>query len=1157
MAAAASARAPTPLPDHLQPQSTNHPLHALLTAANQLSHMAPSAPPPATVPPPSEAIPTTVLQKPCYTTSIVELTPPDLTTMRLPMFYPRDSSRSHVEQLKGSLMQDGIDDECGFVAYCAQQGEKHIVRGAQLLQAFCELYEKGRFRYVARDAAQAECMPKLGYIDGVWHVGMIKCAFLQRIDETDGRKVVDTPFSATETLLLAAHYNSKHGHVRPMTVLDNITLAQRFILCRLRDLNLSHHLESINIRAVPPNIVWSKLTQLIEEATVCHLIPFSTTPSAPAKQDRNSYNNNTDTPAWRQQMRAARQRQGEYIRLALSLLWSPNTHDLIMNRCNVSGTIISSSLWSLRTFRLSPFTSADDPVQFVMLLALFRIQRDRRALKLRPFDRDKTKRLLELIANCVQKLLEWTMNRKQQSFPTKWDIFNAVTTITPEPPTIHPPPPGQQTKRVTVADILMSLLTHWESTPAGSRPTPVVAADSAVSCTTDQIFFSLQCFMQRWPFNRKWRMLSSSLSCFKPDLFLQPPLSLSSIRFRPFPVRPPSTDTPVVQTVAQHAMRRETNKLAAPPPPRPTTLATVLPTIDDRVAPLASDNIPGTIPRQHTNPLVPMLPSIRTTQPVVQSTNPAVATLPPSASAAPIPSTEPVETCTAAGAAATETTLMPARTVEEEMLDSGQGDKILDTDSDDEDDRTDAYTREKGSNDSSNSTDSDVLRKSKERAFDTALSRKRKSLDEALNQSAAARKDKRKKNRKNNERRSNFLQPITNNAETTSRTNPNVVDDDTNGSDEDVSDSDEEEETLDPFYDKINAALPNPTDVRNLPIACHDLGAWKHYLTNADVQELTNLIKARCAKLYYSEIHGNDGNDERLWPAFVGHKAYCNTKNFELRSHGYTILNGLLKDSSVAEDADCVIKHFAGMWKGERRYTKNQQRNNVWKHIVNCGSHMDSRNASKGIGRYTVDVHDLVDRTIQRHPELFKRRLRVEATVGFLIDDIVQDCNTATPLKFPVTGSRLLFQTRHAKPQLPHYDFGTVKYIPGTAPWTPMDSKDLSYFAMLSGAEGFHLRIWRDGHRMMYGPFQLVSQIATTLQSEVIFIPPYSVLIVRGDLPHAGVGGEEGNGPTSSSCTDEEMHIRFHIYVARYFESLKDGVYLTRHKLKINDNKSL
>lgn len=862
MAAAASARAPNPLSEHLQPQATHHPLHALLTAAKQLSHMPPSAPPPATVPPPSDAMSTTVIQKPCYTTSIVQLTPLDLTTMRLPMFYPRDSSRSHVDQLKGSLMQDGIDDECGFVAYCAQQGEKHIVRGAQLLQAFCELYEQGRFRYVARDAdSQADCMPKLGNIDGVWHVGMIKCAFLQRIDKTDGRKVVDTPFSATETLLLAAHYNAKHGHVRPMTVLDNITLAQRFILCRLRDLNLSHHLDSIHTRAVPPNMVWSKLTQLIEEATACNLIPFSTTPSAPAKQDRQGHNY-TDTPAWRQQMRAARQRQGEYIRLALSLLWSPNTHNLIMNRCSVSGTVISSSLWSLRTFRLSPFTSADDPVQFVMLLALFRVQRDRRALKLRPFDRDKTKRLLELIANCVQKLLEWTMNRTQQSFPTKWDIFNAVTTITPQPPTLHPAPPGRQTKRVTVADILMSLLTHWESTAAGSRTTPAVAADSAVSCTTDQIFFSLQCFMQRWPFNRKWRMLSSSLSCFKPDLFLQPPLSLASIRFQSLPVRPPSTHTPVVETVAQHAMRRERNNLAAPPPPRPATLATLLPTIDDRLAPLASEKIPGTIPPQHTSPLLlknlAILPSIRTTQPVVQSTNPAVEIHPPSPGAVPIPITEPVQTRTAAAAAAHEnntaatTTLMPARSVEEEMLDSGQGGKILGTDSDDDNDRTDAYTR----NDSSNSTHSDVLHKNKERAPDTALSRKRKSIDESLTRSAAARKDKvmeakRKKNRKNKERRSNSLQPITIiNAETTSRTNPNVVDDDSNGSDEDVSDPDEEEETLDPFYDKISTALPNPTDVRNLPIACHDLGAWKHYLTNADVQELTNLIKARCAKLY-------------------------------------------------------------------------------------------------------------------------------------------------------------------------------------------------------------------------------------------------------------------------------------------------------------------
>lgn len=263
-------------------------------------------------------------------------------------------------------------------------------------------------------------------------------------------------------------------------------------------------------------------------------------------------------------------------------------------------------------------------------------------------------------------------------------------------------------------------------------------------------------------------------------------------------------------------------------------------------------------------------------------------------------------------------------------------------------------------------------------------------------------------------------------------------------------------------------------------------------------------------------------------------------------------MHNLFKSSSVADDTDNVIRHFAKYWKGEKLYTLRQQQRNIWKHIFNCGVEKDPEYARKGIGRYTVGVTDLVDRTIEQHPEIFKRRLRVEAALGIIIEDIVQDANAEVPLRFPVTGSRLLFQTRHAQPQLPHYDFGSVEYKGGTTPWSP-GSDELSYFAMLSGAEGFHLRIWKDGHRMMYGPFSLVERIATTICSEVIYIPPYSGLLVRGDLPHAGVGGEEADGPQNPLRSNENMHIRFHIYVARHFERLKDGVYIAHHQLRIND----
>lgn len=1197
MAAVATQPEPSPRPaaelSQHQLSTPHESLHTLLTAAKQLSNMPPTCLPDRnacavlektstehrTSPRLSSSLPSTALRKPCYKTTTVLLTPLDLTTVRLPMYYPRDMNRHHVNQLKWSLLQEGVEDEGGFITFCANFGQKQVVRGAQLLLAFCELYEQGRIRYLPRDETMslAEHQSKLGTTDGILHVDKMKCALLERIDEKDKNSIVDTPFTATETLLLAAQYNSKHAHVRPMSVVDNITLAQRFILCRLRDLNLSEHLESLNRRPTPPNIVWSKLGQFVNEATMFNLIPYSTTPSAPAPPGVPGDCSNAEGSAvWRQQTRAKRQRQAEYIRLALSLLWSPHTNSLIMNRYKNGDKPISCSLWSIRTFRLTPFTSADDPVQFVMLLALYRCQNERRGLRLRPFDRDKTKRFLELIVKCVEKLLAFAMKRTRPPFPTKWDIFNAVTTINAAPPTIQPAPTHQQQKRVTMADILMSLLTRWEENGAGGDASP----PNPNACTRENILFSLQCFMQRWPFSRKWRVLSPSVVCFEPTLFLQPLLPLESIRFWPSPTLtlvPASLMHSFAQNgAADIRMRCDSGSGAmkqvvhcrprrpAAIAPHPIRMARLLATVDDRTAPLAEEITSSALKR---NASARDLENAAIFPAALQSNLTAVLASPSDSQSVAVRVTSNSAPSAIEHTASNNDSLpqkilpgaAPEGSVDEEMLDEGEGGAIVDR-TEDYEECIDSEVIARNSDCNSSSIDTQPANQPENDVCDAsaALSSERTTSIQHLKRTrslAPAKRvlDKSKRRRKQGKNVKRSSRPSTADSRRPERDESEmdneVVCEQEYQDDDDDNDSDEE---LDPFYDKITAVLPPATGVNNLPTACHDLGAWKHYLQNEDLEQLSALVKRRCAAVYYSEQHKAESTDSGTWPAIVGHRAYCCLRNSELHTNGYTILRGMLENTVVGSDADCVIKHFAEMWTGEKKYTQRQQQKSAWQYIFNCGGQHDSEHASKGIGRYTVSVRELVDRTMEQYPEIFKKRLRVEATIGILIDDVVQDTNDQTPLKFPVTGSRLLFQTRHAEPQLPHYDFGHVKYRQGNTTWRP-ECRDLSYFAMISGAEGFHLRIWREGHRMLYGPFHLVSQIASTIQSEMIFIPPYSVLIVRGDLPHAGVGGEEADGPQNASGVDERMHIRFHIYVARHFERLKDGVYVARHKLKIND----
>jgi hypothetical protein len=59
----------------------------------------------------------------------------------------------------------------------------------------------------------------------------------------------------------------------------------------------------------------------------------------------------------------------------------------------------------------------------------------------------------------------------------------------------------------------------------------------------------------------------------------------------------------------------------------------------------------------------------------------------------------------------------------------------------------------------------------------------------------------------------------------------------------------------------------------------------------------------------------------------------------------------------------------------------------------------------------------------------------------------------------------------------------------------------------------------------------------------VVVVPPYSVLVVRGDLVHAGA--DASDDPERNKPDRTYMHnVRFHIYLVRECESLLDAVHL-------------
>jgi len=357
----------------------------------------------------------------------------------------------------------------------------------------------------------------------------------------------------------------------------------------------------------------------------------------------------------------------------------------------------------------------------------------------------------------------------------------------------------------------------------------------------------------------------------------------------------------------------------------------------------------------------------------------------------------------------------------------------------------------------------------------------------------------------------------------------------------------------DPFYDEIRAKLPAHLGATKLPTMCHKDGVWGHFVSDGHVSVLRQFLKDRCASLYMSANHPSWKGRVHVPTAFT-YNVYCKERRSELHSNGWTVLPGVFSNCTLERDIERIIQHFAKQWGGERKITEGDQEENnqPWVPIYNQGWQVDDAKAKQGIGRYSVDVRYLVDECIEKYKDVFEKRALLETALGCIVQDVLADDNVENPLQFPATGSRLLFQTKRADAQRPHFDFDKPQYEEGKSmPWNP-GKEDLSYFAMISGRDGFKVRVWLNGHKALYGPFTLTQEIGRLLPSHLVDVPPCSVLVMRGDMPHAGISGKDGDGPGESSGR-EAMHIRFHMYITRTISSLKDSVYLAAHNLRIND----
>jgi hypothetical protein len=334
-----------------------------------------------------------------------------------------------------------------------------------------------------------------------------------------------------------------------------------------------------------------------------------------------------------------------------------------------------------------------------------------------------------------------------------------------------------------------------------------------------------------------------------------------------------------------------------------------------------------------------------------------------------------------------------------------------------------------------------------------------------------------------------------------------------------------------------------------LPPALPRESRAKFYLTAAELQAGYVDISRRSSTLFDDgQNHFRDGDGLDTLDIDVTFRLrsilYFQAARTELRSAGYAILEGILQDTAAGTSLSELLEFFVNRYSGPGCPRKATD---PWKPIVNTSA--TGRRESSG--RFTVPRIQYCDELETDHRPYALRKLYVEAILGHIMDKLGltgQDRSdlAARKLFFPKTGSRLLMTVEGCKRQLPHLDYAELP--PTTEPCAIRG--DESYFVMASGADPFVLVIWPYTHAMMNCSGSTAREISAKWPSRIVKIPPYSVIVARGDLVHAGAASEDDEERHSGSREYKyKYNVRMHLYAMREGTKLLDAVHLPSNYL--------
>lgn len=300
--------------------------------------------------------------------------------------------------------------------------------------------------------------------------------------------------------------------------------------------------------------------------------------------------------------------------------------------------------------------------------------------------------------------------------------------------------------------------------------------------------------------------------------------------------------------------------------------------------------------------------------------------------------------------------------------------------------------------------------------------------------------------------------------------------------------------------------------------------------------------------------------------------SYFREKRREIEWKGFTLLKGLLIPGRNGSRMDIdalfayVDENFL-QYPVERNRAAERRREmdstKLWVPIFNRGTPEQENDLEPDQRRFQTWPWKMKNGLPQR---IAKKKAAVDIQLGNVIRELFGDDSGGDSrvhnFSFPEYGSIFLRTCRNTSRQQAHCDFPPVEPEGATPFHDPAPIHDL--FIMYSGKQPFAIRVYGTSHIDMNvdttDPSVLLP-IARNLRSKLEIVPPYSVLIGRGDLIHGGASGREiekafttykGTSKEDKMtgedrfirCGDHEYNTRGHLYATRGNYTF-DGVFRT------------